>query len=62
MASKGNNITAVEITDSHVKLIEAKVSREGKLISSCDIKRLSAFSDEEVIKILSGMSSLSRGV
>jgi len=56
MASKGNNITAVEITDSHVKLIEAKVSREGKLISSCDIKRLSAFSDEEVIKILSGMS------
>ncbi len=44
--------TTIEITDSHIKLFQAKEVRGKKVICSCDIKPVNNQSDAEVVKIL----------
>jgi len=50
---KQENRTSLEITETHIKLLQAKGSRGGLTIQACDIRRLSIPSDEETTKILS---------
>ncbi|MFA5088206.1 MAG: pilus assembly protein PilM [Candidatus Omnitrophota bacterium] len=46
-------IATVEITDSHVKVVQAKIRRGARLLTFCDAQRIQLFTDEEVSKLLS---------
>ena len=52
---KSNFITSVEITDSHVKLLQATVSRDTTTITHCEVKEVTQPSDQELSKLLSIM-------
>ena len=43
---------ALEITDSHVKCLQAKVSRGGLVVSGCDIKEIHESSDAHLSKLV----------
>ena len=52
---KNNFTTAVEITDTHVKVVQGMVNRGSGLITFCDIKEIREPSDPEISKIISSL-------
>ncbi len=50
--------TVIEITDTHIKLIQAKTARGINSVSHCNIRALHQYTDEEVINTLIEMARL----
>ncbi len=50
-------ITVMEITDSHAKLYQAKSIRNSRIVTSCDMKVLVKFTDQEIVEILNGFAN-----
>ncbi len=44
--------TIIEITDSHVKLLQSKIVRGRRVISLCDVRKILNPTDEEIAKII----------
>lgn len=44
--------SVIEITDTHVKFIQAKNVRSKPAISACELRALSHFTDDEVVKLM----------
>ena len=44
--------TSIEITDSHVKLLQAKTQGRERVVSFCQIKAMVDFTDEEIARLL----------
>lgn len=49
---KKNSPTTIEITDSHIKLFQAKTGRTRPIISACDVIPISQSSDDEIVRVL----------
>lgn len=49
---KKNFLTTIEITDTHVKLFQSRSSRNKRIITFCDVKPISDYTDEGIIKSL----------
>lgn len=56
-----NIFTTIEITDTHIKLVQAKTLRHKRVLCACDIKPLNDFIDDELIRKLSEMTAF-RGI
>ncbi len=54
---KKNLLTAVEITDTHIKLFQAKVGRGGSVLSLCAVRPVADSTDEEIVKALKDMTA-----
>lgn len=55
---KKNILTIIEITDTHVKFIQARAARGLRLVSACNIRALHHFTDEEITNALIEMARL----
>ncbi|OGX09576.1 MAG: hypothetical protein A2Y06_00155 [Omnitrophica WOR_2 bacterium GWA2_37_7] len=49
---KKNIITSVEITDSHIKVLQSKILKGKTVVCSCDIHSIREHSDEEIEHVL----------
>jgi len=49
--------TSIEITDSHIKLLQCKQARVTKVVSYCDVQKITVFSDKDISKLLASMIS-----
>jgi Tfp pilus assembly PilM family ATPase/Tfp pilus assembly protein PilN len=54
-------LTAIEITDTHVKLLEAREQRDAPLISLCIIQDIERSSDDSILHALSTMIKRGKG-
>ncbi|MBI5416035.1 MAG: pilus assembly protein PilM [Candidatus Omnitrophica bacterium] len=52
-----NVFTAIEITDTHIKLLQAKTVRHKRVVSACDVRPISDFTDKELIDKLSEITT-----
>src|SRR3989338_2358429 len=52
--------TVIEITDTHIKLFQARTSGTGSILTYFDNKKITTFSDEAVTKLLSTMVARQR--
>lgn len=50
---KNENLVCIELTDSYVKCLQAKRSRSGPIMMSCDVREIPGASDEDLKKALS---------
>ncbi len=44
--------TTIEITDTHIKLLQAKIVRKKAVLFNCQIRPLNQFTDDEIVKVL----------
>ena len=49
---KNPTTTTIEITDTHVKLLQAKMLRGHRAVSSCEVRPIHNPTDEEIAGIL----------
>ncbi|MBI5150011.1 MAG: pilus assembly protein PilM [Candidatus Omnitrophica bacterium] len=52
-----NVFTTIEITDTHIKLLQAKTVRHKRVVCACDVRLLSDFTDKELIDKLSEITT-----
>lgn len=52
--------TVIEITDTHIKLLQSKTIRGKEEVSLCDVKILQRFTDEEIMGLLSDITMAKR--
>ena len=57
---KNSYFTSVEITDTHVKLLQTQLERDKVTLYYCDVREITQQSDQEVSKILSSMVTASK--
>lgn len=50
-------ITTIEITDTHIKCVQCKPNKGKQILTACDVKPISEFSDEEIIRELRNIIS-----
>jgi len=48
-------MTTLEITDSHVKLFQSKLTKAGAVITFCDVRKIETPSEDELSKLLAGL-------
>ncbi len=53
-------VTSIEITDTHIKLIQSSINGNNRVVQTCDIQRLNVPTEEECLKILSAMAAAHR--
>ncbi|HOW35220.1 MAG TPA: pilus assembly protein PilM [Candidatus Omnitrophota bacterium] len=52
-----NLLTSVEITDTHIKLVQAMVSHGGAVLTYCDVREIVQYSDAEVSRTIAVMAA-----
>lgn len=50
-----NLLTSIEITDAHIKLVQAAVSRGDAVLTYCDVREIVQYSDPEVSRMIASM-------
>ncbi|VAW14108.1 hypothetical protein MNBD_BACTEROID05-984 [hydrothermal vent metagenome] len=48
--------TTIEITDTHIKLLQAKTVRKKAVLFNCQIRPLNQFTDDEIVKVLTDVA------
>lgn len=54
---KKNIFTVIEITDTHLKLLQARMVKGERLATRCEIKAFAKFTDEEMVEMITELAS-----